>query len=168
MINFATQNLKIFVMKRVLLTLIMTVSIMLLVRGQEYKTALGLRGGFSSGLTIKHFTGSKAAFEGLLTTRWQGFVITGLYEIHNIAFDVNRLRWYYGGGAHIGFYNGSHVYWGTYGTEYTIVGIDGILGMEYTFSEIPINIGIDWKPVLNIVGYSGLWSEGGISVRFVF
>jgi hypothetical protein len=155
-------------MKRFVITLIMAMNIAVLASAQEYKTALGLRGGFSSGLTIKHFTSHKAAFEGLLTTRWQGFVITGLYEIHNKAFDVNRLKWYYGGGAHIGFYNGNYVYWGTYGTDYTIVGIDGILGLEYTFSEIPINIGIDWKPVLNLVGYSGLWSEGGISVRFVF
>lgn len=146
----------------------MVVSIVALVSAQEYKTGIGLRGGFSSGLTIKHFTNRKVALEGLLTTRWQGFVITGLYEVHNQAFDVAHLNWYYGGGAHIGFYNGNYVYWGTNGTTYTIVGIDGILGIEYTFSEIPINIGIDWKPALNLIGYSGIWSEGGISVRYVF
>lgn len=146
----------------------MVVSIVALVSAQEYKTGIGLRGGFSSGLTIKHFTNHKVALEGLLTTRWQGFVITGLYEVHNQAFDVAHLNWYYGGGAHIGFYNGNYVYWGNNGTTYTIVGIDGILGIEYTFSEIPINIGIDWKPALNLIGYSGIWSEGGISVRYVF
>ena len=155
-------------MKRCVITFIMVVSIVALVSAQEYKTGIGLRGGFSSGLTIKHFTNPKVALEGLLTTRWQGFVITGLYEVHNQAFDVAHLKWYYGGGAHIGFYNGNYVYWGTNGTTYTIVGIDGILGIEYTFSEIPINIGIDWKPALNLIGYSGIWSEGGISVRYVF
>ena len=30
-------------------------------------------------------------------------------------------------------------------------------------SELPVNIGIDWKPALNLVGYSGFWSEGGFS-----
>src|SRR5450759_676759 len=65
--------------------------------------------------------------------------------------DVAHLNWYYGGGAHIGFYNGNYVYWGNNGTTYTIIGIDGILGIEYTFSEIPINIGIDWKPALNLL-----------------
>ena len=139
-----------------------------LANAQDYKTGVGIRAGFSSGLTIKYFENHKAAFEGLLTTRWQGFDITGLYEIHNQAFDVEHLNWYYGGGAHIGFYDGNNVSWGTPGSSYTVVGIDGILGIEYNFREVPINIGIDWKPALNLVGYSGFWSEGGISVRYVF
>lgn len=155
-------------MRKAILTLIIVMSIVGLAGAQEYKTGIGLRGGFSSGLTIKHFKNQKAAFEGLLTTRWQGFGITGLYEIHNRAFEVDHLNWYYGGGAHIGFFNGNYAYWGANGTEYTVIGIDGILGLEYTFSEIPINLGIDWKPALNLVGYSGFWSEGGISVRYVF
>jgi opacity protein-like surface antigen len=155
-------------MKRMLITSVMAMIIVALVSAQDYKTGIGIRAGFSSGLTIKHFTKQKAAFEGLLKTRWQGFEVTGLYEIHNQAFDVALLKWFYGGGAHIGFYNGNYVYWGVNGTTYTVVGIDGILGIEYTFSEIPVNIGIDWKPALNLVGYSGLWSEGALSIRFVF
>lgn len=155
-------------MRKCILIFIMFMSVVGLASGQEYKTGIGIRAGFSSGLTIKHFTSNKAALEGLLTTRWQGFDITGLYEIHNQAFDVHHLNWYYGGGAHLGFYNGNYVYWGRSGAAYTIVGIDGILGIEYTFDEIPINIGIDWKPALNLIGYTGIWSEGGISVRYVF
>lgn len=146
----------------------MIISILVMASAQDYKTGVGIRAGFSSGLTIKHFESYKAAFEGLLTTRWQGFDITGLYEIHNQAFDVQQLNWYYGGGAHLGFYNGNYVSWGNNGTAYTVVGIDGILGIEYTFSELPINIGIDWKPALNLIGYEGLWSEGGLSFRYVF
>jgi hypothetical protein len=155
-------------MKKVIITFLLVMSIMSIVSAQDYKTGIGIRAGFSSGLTIKHFENRKAAFEGLLTTRWQGFDITGLYEIHGQAFEVERLNWYYGGGAHLGFYNGNYVTWGKIGTTYTIAGLDGILGIEYTFSDLPINVGIDWKPVLNLVGYTGLWSEGGISARFVF
>jgi hypothetical protein len=155
-------------MRKGFMTFLMIISIVVMASAQEYKTGIGIRAGFSSVLTIKHFESYKAAFEGLLTTRWQGFDITGLYEIHNKAFDVEHLNWYYGGGAHLGFYNGNYVSWGNNGTAYTVVGIDGILGIEYTFSELPINIGIDWKPALNLIGYAGLWSEGGISVRYVF
>jgi hypothetical protein len=155
-------------MRKRIIIFLMVMSIVAMANGQEYKTGIGIRAGFSSGLTIKHFENHKAAFEGLLTTRWQGFDITGLYEIHNQAFDVEHLNWYYGGGAHIGFYNGNFVSWGTNCTAYTVVGIDGILGIEYTFNDLPINIGLDWKPVLNLIGYAGLWSEGGISVRYVF
>lgn len=155
-------------MKRTFITLIIAFLTVLLINAQEYKTGIGIRAGNFSGLTIKHFNSHKAAIEGLLTTRWEGFEATLLYEVHNRAFDVDHLNWYYGGGAHIGFYNGSNVYWGRYGTSYTIIGIDGILGIEYSFDEIPINIGIDWKPVLNLVGYSGVWSEGAFSVRYIF
>jgi hypothetical protein len=155
-------------MKKIVLTFFMVIGIVAFVSAQEYKTGIGIRAGFSSGLTIKHFKNSKVALEGLLTTRWQGFDITGLYEVHNRAFDADHLNWYYGGGAHIGFYNGNYVSWGNSGTTYTVVGIDGILGLEYTFDEIPINLGIDWKPAINLFGYTGFWSEGAISVRYVF
>jgi hypothetical protein len=155
-------------MKKSVLIVILTVLFSGFVFGQEYKTGIGIRAGFSSGLTIKHFINRKAAVEGLLKSRWQGFDITGLYEVQAKAFDVDHLDWFYGGGAHIGFYNGSHAYWGDNGVAYTIVGIDGIIGLEYSFSDIPINIGIDWKPALNLVGYTGIWSEGALSVRFVF
>jgi hypothetical protein len=155
-------------MKRCVLTLIIACCIVLMANAQDYKTGIGLRAGFSSGLTLKHFKSRKIALEGLLTTRWQGFDITGLYEVHNKAFDVNNLNWYYGGGAHIGFYNGNYADWGRTGTTYTVIGIDGILGLEYTFDEIPINLGIDWKPTFNLIGYTGIWSEGALSIRYVF
>jgi hypothetical protein len=156
-------------MRKIVLTFILAISIVVLANAQDYKTGVGLRGGFSNGLTIKHFVSEKAAFEGLLSTRWRGFDITGLYEIHNQAFDVERLKWYYGFGAHIGFWDGSNTSWGTLGTQYTVIGIDGILGIEYSFSEAPINIGVDWKPAINLVGYTGFWGDGGaLSIRYIF
>lgn len=136
---------------------------------QDYNTGIGLRGGYFNGLTIKHFLNESAAFEGLLASRWRGFQVTGLYEIHNQAFNTNRLNWYYGFGAHVGFWDGDHANWGDRGTNYTVIGIDGILGLEYNFTEIPINIGIDWKPSMNLIGYSGFWGDGGaLSIRYIF
>lgn len=156
-------------MRKILITFILAVSIVTLVSAQEYKTGVGLRAGLSQGLTLKHFVSDKAAFEGLLSTRWAGFDVTGLYEIHNQAFEVDHLNWYYGFGAHIGFWNGKNVPWGTLTSSYTVLGIDGILGMEYSFSEAPINIGIDWKPAFNLIGYSGFWPDGGaLSIRYIF
>jgi hypothetical protein len=155
-------------MKKIILTAVMAVCIVAMLNAQDYKTGVGLRGGFSQGLTIKHFLGDKSAVEGLLTTRWGGFEITGLYEVHNTAFEVERLKWYYGAGAHIGFWDGNSS-WGTIGNSYTVVGIDGILGIEYSFSEAPIGIGLDWKPAINFVGYSGFWGDGGaLSIRYIF
>jgi hypothetical protein len=158
-------------MKKLLITCLIVFSLFSVSYAQDYNTGIGLRGGFSNGLTIKHFTGSKSAIEVILDTRWRGFEITGLYEIHNQAFNTTGLKWYYGIGGHVGFYNGDYTYkyWGATGTTYTVVGIDGILGMEYSFNEIPINIGLDWKPAFNLIGYSGFWVDGGaFSIRYIF
>jgi hypothetical protein len=158
-------------MKKIVMTCLIVFCLVSVTLAQDYKTGIGLRGGFANGLTIKHFTGEKSAFEFLLASRWRGFEITGLYEIHNQAFNTERLRWYYGFGAHIGFWNGDYTYryWGTQGNNYTVVGIDGILGLEYSFTEVPINLGIDWKPAFNFVGYQGFWADGGaISIRYIF
>jgi len=137
---------------------------------QDYTTGIGVRGGFSNGLTIKHFISERAAIEGIISSRWKGFNLTGLYEIHQQAFDVEHLNWYYGAGGHIGFWKGRDVSWGdNRDDDYTVIGIDGILGIEYNFQEIPINISLDWKPTMNIIGYSGFWGDGGaFSVRYIF
>jgi hypothetical protein len=136
---------------------------------QDYKTGIGLRGGFESGLTVKHFISTKSALEGILGSRWRGFEFTGLYEIHNQAFNADRLNWYFGFGGHIGFWDGDYAKWGDAGKNYTVVGIDGIIGLEYNFREVPLNISIDWKPAYNFVGYSGFWADGGaLSLRYIF
>ena len=158
-------------MKKIVITFLIVFSLVSLSYAQDYNTGVGLRGGFSSGLTVKHFIGSKSALEGILSSRWRGFQVTGLYEVHNQAFKVDRLKWYFGFGAHVGFWNGDYTnqYWGEPGTTYTVVGIDGILGLEYSFSEVPINLSLDWKPAFNFVGYSGVWADGGaLSIRYIF
>ncbi|MDA3943431.1 MAG: hypothetical protein PF694_07815 [Bacteroidetes bacterium] len=156
-------------MKKLGLTMFFAICLFFFGKAQDYNTGIGFRGGFSNGLTIKHFVSQKAAFEGILSSRWSGFQITGLYEIHNRAFNADRLNWYFGFGAHIGFWNGNKVPWSDDDEKYTVVGIDGILGLEYNFREIPINLSIDWKPELNFYGHNGFWGDGGaLSVRYIF
>jgi hypothetical protein len=158
-------------MKKIILTFTLALFITALASAQDYDTGVGLRLGFSNGLSVKHFLSQRSAVEGLLSTRWHGFELTGLYEVHDNAFDVDRLNWYFGGGAHIGFWNGdyTHSRWGDEGSNYTVIGIDGILGIEYNFSEFPVNISLDWKPAFNLSGYSGFWGDGGaLSVRYIF
>jgi len=156
-------------MKKVMFVLLITLFLGFQSKAQDYSTGIGLRGGWGTGLTIKHFLGGNKAVEGILDSRWHGFSVTGLYEIHAQAFNVNRLNWYYGVGAHIGFWNGQYYRDYNNNTDYTVIGIDGILGLEYNFEEIPFNIGIDWKPALNLVSNSGFTGDGGaISIRYIF
>jgi len=156
-------------MRKIIISCLLAFSFALISNAQDYNTGIGLRGGYFNGFTIKHFISSKSALEGIFDSRWRGFQATGLYEVHNQAFNAPRLKWYIGFGGHVGFWNGDYATWGDYGTNYTVAGIDGILGLEYSFREIPINLGIDWKPSLNIIGYSGFWGDGGaFSVRYIF
>lgn len=156
-------------MKKLLLSFALVICIVTTSVAQDYNTGIGFRGGPFLGLTVKHFISERSALEGLLSTRWKGFEITGLYEIHNQAFDVDRLKWYYGVGGHLGFYNGDNTTWGDIGNTYTVVGIDGIIGLEYSFDEIPINLSLDWKPSFSFIGYSHFTPDGAaLSLRYIF
>lgn len=136
---------------------------------QDYKTAVGLRGGAGLGITVKHFINEKAALEGIVNSRWDGFNITGLYEVHVNAFNTTGLNWYYGGGAHIGFWDGNNVPWINDVDSYTIIGIDFIGGLEYRMEDFPLVVSVDWKPAINFSGYTGFWGDNGaFSVRYCF
>jgi hypothetical protein len=158
-------------MKRIALTIFLSAFFLLSSYAQDYNTGIGVRGGYANGLTIKHFISSNSALEGIISSRWKGFQVTGLYEIHDRAFNTDRLNWYYGFGGHVGFWDGSDTNenWGDPGKSYTVIGIDGILGLEYNFSEIPFNLSLDWKPAYNLSGYTGFWGDGGaLSLRYIF
>ncbi len=138
---------------------------------KNYNTAIGVRLGPTAGITFKQFVNSTGAFEGILSTRWHGFIFSGLYEWHHNVFNNRGFNLYYGVGGHVGFWDVgryNHPWYDTDG-HYTALGVDGILGLEYSFSEVPINLSVDWKPMLNLVNYTGLWVDDvGLSVRIHF
>lgn len=156
-------------MKKLAIIIILNLGFAFYASAQDYTTGVGFRGGFFKGLSVKHFIDSDIAIEGLLTSRWEGLGITGLYEIHKPLGNVDHLVWYYGAGAHIGFWSGDKVDWADDNESYTVIGADVILGVEYNFQEIPINISLDWKPAVNIIGHVGLWTDGAaFSIRYIF
>jgi len=145
-------------MKKILFSIILVVGLTTASYAQDYNTGIGLRGGYGWGITAKHFLNQSNAIEGFFYGYPNGFNLTGLYQFHNRAFDVDYLRWYYGFGAHIGNYSSS----------YFVFGIDGIIGIEYTFSEAPINIGLDFNPHVNFTGYTGFMPSAALSIRYTF
>ena len=132
---------------------------------QNYTTAIGMRfealehgnGGFS----IKHFTNQQTAFEGLVMLGDRLIEFHGLYEYHQAFRSNTDFNWFVGGGAHLGFESSD-----------VIVGIDGIIGVDYTFPRSPINLSIDWHPVYNLVSPNTstmFWPQKmGISIRYAF
>ena len=50
-----------------------------------------------------------------------------------------------------------------------VIGVDGQIGLEYVFEEIPLNLSIDWKPAFNIIGITNFWAgDAALSVRYTF
>ncbi len=131
------------------LTLILLTTSALRVKAQDYKTAAGLKfGGYEIGPSIKWFYNKDVALEGIIGFRTGGAVFTGLYEMHVPAFNVDKLKFFYGGGAHIGgissgSYNGGR---DVYNNSRILAGLDAAVGLEYLFPRSPIAISIDLDP----------------------
>jgi hypothetical protein len=156
-------------MKHIIATSVLLLALTLSAAAQEYETGIGLRGGFANGITIKHFTGADKAVEGILTSRWHGFLITGLFEFHE-PLKHDGFSWFYGFGAHAGFFGGYNDHpWFDDDRDYVVLGVDGIIGLEYVFDEVPISLSLDWKPAINLSGHSGFsGSDGAFSIRYVW
>ena len=136
--------------------------------GSSYQTAVGVKF-YPGAITIKHFTQSNRAIEGLMTFWNYGIHFTGLYEFHDDINGAPGLKWYVGPGAHIGFWNDhwKHDYPERHSGMY--LGIDGVLGLDYKFTGVPINISLDWQPYFNFIGYAYFEAaSGGLAIRYTF
>jgi hypothetical protein len=138
-----------------------------------YDNAIGVRAGSPSGITFKHFFSSHEAIEAIANFWPYGFGVTGLYEIHVNASDVEGLNWYYGGGGHLHFYaiETSIDRWESRAKASGIgLGIDGVLGIEYVIPNIPFTISLDLKPCLEVTTYGKIYPslDPGLSIRFNF
>jgi hypothetical protein len=135
--------------------------------GSSYNQAIGIKfpGGFS--VTYKKFVTDTHSMEAQLTSWNKGFRLAGLYEFNFYTFnDVEGLGWFVGPGAHVGFWKDQ------YSKDYNSkadLGIDGIIGLDYKFKDIPINVSIDWEPAVTLVGTAGFTpAYGGLAVRYTF
>ncbi|MCU0418262.1 MAG: hypothetical protein MUC38_01290 [Cyclobacteriaceae bacterium] len=143
----------------------------------QYTTSVGARVGGTSGVTLKHFYKPSLAFEGIVGGFANGMSLTGLVQKTLPAFDTPGLSWYYGGGAHLAFYNDERLYYNRFGRELgdrrntaAGVGINGILGLEYRLSDnLPLSFSMDVKPFVEFgpEGYAGFALDPSLAIRFI-
>lgn len=130
------------------------------VNAQEYRSALGIRLSTSpavvnNSVSFKYFTSETLALEALLSFS-DPLAVGILIEKHR-PFSTEGLQWFYGGGGYVGF--GSN----------TNVGGMGIIGLDYKFPNVPLNLSLDWKPELNIISDINFEPAAiGFSARFTF
>ena len=113
------------------------------------------------------------AIEGILSTRWKGYHLIGLYEWHKDMINDLRsgnLCWFYGIGAHVGYYPTVQYYYNPNGVYYTTsvthVGIDGIIGLEYMFTRFPLVVSLDAKPYFEFIYPGPDFIDVALSARF--
>lgn len=124
------------------------------VQAQNYFSAVGIRGGYSSGFTFRQHLDPGLAYEGLLSFRKGGLQLTALRQYVQLApFDFSEDFYFiYGFGGHVGFNYTDHYYFMFHEYTYSdkrfspLVGVDGYLGLEYHIPSIPMQVGIDVKP----------------------
>jgi len=146
---------------------------------QYYVKEIGMRGGYTSGITFRVNLDEDLSYEGQLGYRDNGGIFTLIRQQHR-EMGMNRLgNWdfIYGFGAHAGFYFTDsyrilfrEVY---YGREMftPVIGFDGYIGFDYKLADVPVSFGINVQPFMEIslkqLFGINLW-DFGVSVKYRF
>ncbi|MFY0599146.1 MAG: hypothetical protein JXR03_05710 [Cyclobacteriaceae bacterium] len=147
-------------------------SSLLAIQRATYSTAIGVRGIGTSGLTIKHFTKSTTAIEGIVGFWPDAFSATLLLEKHVQAFEEVGLHWFYGFGGHLAAKSnvgGERFAYRERNGDFGL-GVDGIFGIEYKISDIPIAISLDVKPFIEVESSGNVFFafDPGLGIKVVF
>jgi hypothetical protein len=151
--------------------------------GQDvYKKQAGFRFGNTTGFTYKLIKEDYFAFEGILGFRNHGAQLYVLFENRRPVFfnKLENMYLYFGGGLHAGFVKWSdypydddpyYYYDDHYNHAGPAFGLDGVIGMEYSFSSVPITLAADFKPFVELYGpflfRANFW-DFGFHVRYNF
>ena len=123
----------------------------------NYSEALGFRGGPLSGISYKRFIGLHPVIEGIVGfnfTNGRLISVTGLYEYHNfINYNAN---YFFGGGLTIAANSND------FNTAAEL-----ILGFDYTFTKVPVNFSLDYKPNYKIFDNKFIFNEFALSLRYL-
>lgn len=126
---------------------------------QGFNQAVGIRAGWTPGFEYRIFTNDYNSYKFLLSTRDRGVQFHAFKEFHHYdLFDfTDKITFVYGGGIHIGYerwdepyYNFNSLFYKT--STSLIAGADLLAGLEYTFYEVPVSLGVEIKPYFDLWG----------------
>ena len=146
---------------------------------QYYVKEIGMRGGYTAGITFRVNLDEDLSYEGQLGYRDQGTIFTLIRQQHR-EMGMDRLgNWdfIYGFGAHAGFYFTDsyrilfrQVYYGR-DMFSPVIGFDGYIGIEYKLVDVPVSFGINVQPFMELslkqLFGINLW-DFGVSVKYRF
>ncbi|MEM6321322.1 MAG: hypothetical protein AAF960_26930 [Bacteroidota bacterium] len=140
-------------------------------QAQNYQSAIGARLGSPLSVTYKTFLNESSALEAYGGFRsfsgYSWFSVAGAYQIHKpLTSEIDGLNYYFGGGAAAFFWSYDLGFDGGASTSF---GLQGYLGLDYTFADSPINITVDWVPTIFLNGFGSGFGAGygSLGVRYV-
>lgn len=147
---------------KVLLSFAVVTLISLNCLSQSYEQEFGVRFGESTGFVYKKHFNDYDAFRAMITFRKRGIQATALAEFHNPAFERStpNFTWFWGLGAHLGYRKHQQCSVTIDGTSQLSVcerkirpdiGVDALIGLDYTFYQVPLVLGLEYKPYINIL-----------------
>jgi hypothetical protein len=148
-------------------------------RGQEYHTippyAAGIRGSIDGvGANLRYYPRDLFSIEaqlnvsggkpnGLPTSVGRSVVSVVLAEL-NVPLYTTQYRMFLGAGMHYG----SWVRYKDVSQPEGTFGYDAIAGFEYTFSDMPVSVSIDYKPAVTYLNGANAFlnNAGGLTLRY--
>ena len=146
---------------------IFTVLILLLAStsfSQNYKMAIGFKGGYPGygSLNAKKSISNSDYLEASIGGFGRNSYSTGFH----VELDYERMQaleegfsFYYGLGALLGMTSNSNA-------AFLHLAPKALLGLEYNFEDIPLNISIDTGPYLFVSPYTRFIWGGGLALRY--
>jgi hypothetical protein len=164
-------------MRRFLLVFGLTVSGIL--NAQNYTRDAGIRVGDYLSASYRIYSEDDQAIEGLLFFGRKGITFTIMKEHFQPALGhiSEYLYFTYGYGAHLGFRYLDHYKVLSRTVQYDdyrltpLLGLDGIIGVEYRFPEFPFMVSLDAKPYFEfstIQIFSIYLQSVGFSIKYRF
>lgn len=156
-----------------ILSLATALLLTLSLNAQQYRTAIGIKGDWSTlnydlaELSLKHFFTDRSALEANLGLGRRFIWMEGMYH-HNLQLKGD-FDWYFGAGLDFGYWNSNYDnrydkstdtgFWG---------GSTGVVGVEYTADFIPINLALDLGPTVRAIPDLEIGLKVGFALRYAF
>jgi hypothetical protein len=119
---------------------------------------------------------NNAGYVYVLDSRSTPIAIQFRYLIHKDIRALDGLQWYFGAGGQFRYQSLRYRYWDGVTLDYEYeratdygIGLDGIIGAEYKFKDLPISIAADVNLYMEIINQPFLFlPQGGVTGRYRF
>ena len=149
-------------MKRIYLIILLMLIPIITSGAHNHGLGLGIILGEPTGISLKYWTSRTTAIDGAIAWslgKHDRIYFHGdyLWHIDNIInVSRGRLPIYYGVGARLGFNDDSSL------------GVRGVIGLDYQFTNVPVDIFLELVPVMNLAPSTDFDFNGAIGVRYFF